>query len=366
PEVRARRRGWLLGGAVVLTVAAIVAALLVAIKPDERAGDREPIAVDKCDKSRGELVVGLIAPLSGELAGIGTGMRNAAELAVDEANRNCTVPGYRLAFRPLDDTSNESVATTAAMALATDAAMVGVVGPLYGDAAKATQPVLAAAGVVQLAASAGSPSLTRGTDSVARRPYPGYFRVYGNFDLEGDVTAEWLVRREGRRMVAIVDDGSSYGQSNSERFAVRLAALDGKAVFRESMAGSGPATDFPALAARIAAARPDAVFFTGDRPEGGRLSAQLAAAGLNVPLVGLTGLLGSGTYEGRDGDIAVSTGPELALLPAAGPFTTAYTARFTEEPGPYGVLSYDAVTVLVTALGQITAGSHWDGGTRNA
>jgi len=56
-----------------------------------------------CDTSKGTLIVGMVAPLSGGLSALGLGMRNSAQLAVDQANEACKVPGYELAFQPEDD-----------------------------------------------------------------------------------------------------------------------------------------------------------------------------------------------------------------------------------------------------------------------
>ena len=56
-----------------------------------------------CDTSKGTLVIGMVAPLSGSLSALGLGMSHSADLAVDQANQKCTVPGYKLAFQPEDD-----------------------------------------------------------------------------------------------------------------------------------------------------------------------------------------------------------------------------------------------------------------------
>ena len=56
-----------------------------------------------CDTSKGTLVIGMVAPLSGGLSSLGLGMSHSADLAVDQANAKCTVPGYQLVFQPEDD-----------------------------------------------------------------------------------------------------------------------------------------------------------------------------------------------------------------------------------------------------------------------
>ena len=63
-----------------------------------------------CDTSKGTLVIGMVAPLSGSLSALGLGMRNSAKLAVDQANQKCTVKGYKLAFQPEDDQATAQIA----------------------------------------------------------------------------------------------------------------------------------------------------------------------------------------------------------------------------------------------------------------
>ncbi|HEX8869541.1 MAG TPA: ABC transporter substrate-binding protein, partial [Lentzea sp.] len=59
-----------------------------------------------CDTSKGTLTVGVVAPLSGNLSALGIGIKQSAELAVDEANKKCTVKGYKLAVSAQDDEAN--------------------------------------------------------------------------------------------------------------------------------------------------------------------------------------------------------------------------------------------------------------------
>src|SRR5437867_102864 len=82
--------------AVAATGVVLVGTMLIAACGTNRSeGDA---AGSSCDTSKGTLVVGMIAPVSGSLSAIGLGMRNSADLAVKQANQKCTVPGYRLAF----------------------------------------------------------------------------------------------------------------------------------------------------------------------------------------------------------------------------------------------------------------------------
>src|SRR5947199_3317491 len=73
-----------------------------------------------CDTSKGTLVIGMVAPLSGSLSALGLGMSHSADLAVKQANAACTVPGYALKFQAEDDQATPQIAGQAATKLSSD------------------------------------------------------------------------------------------------------------------------------------------------------------------------------------------------------------------------------------------------------
>src|SRR5690349_6176743 len=147
-----------------------------------------------CDTSKGTLVIGLIAPLSGGLSALGLGMQNSADLAVDQANKKCTVPGYALKFQPEDDQQTPQVAGQAATKLASDPNVVGVVGTLNSSTSQTVQPILAGKNVVQISPANTNPTLTLGNDPVnsPTRPFPTYFRVATTDLIQGPFGADYL------------------------------------------------------------------------------------------------------------------------------------------------------------------------------
>ena len=120
-----------------------------------------------CDTSKGTLVIGMVAPLSGGLSSLGLGMSHSADLAVDQANAKCTVPGYHLVFQPEDDQATPQVAGQAATKLASDPNVVGVVGTLNSSTSQTVQPILADRSIVQVSPANTNPTLTQGEDPAA-------------------------------------------------------------------------------------------------------------------------------------------------------------------------------------------------------
>src|SRR5665647_2836651 len=90
-------------------------------------------------------IIGVMAPLSGDLSALGLGIQHSVELAVKQANDTKAIPGWTLKVEAKDDEAKPDVGKNAATALAAEANVAGVVGNLNSSVAQSTQPVLATA-----------------------------------------------------------------------------------------------------------------------------------------------------------------------------------------------------------------------------
>ena len=64
--------------------------------------------------------IGFIAPLSGGLSAMGTGMRNSVDLAIKQANESDAIPGWKLELAAEDDMATPETGANAATKLAAD------------------------------------------------------------------------------------------------------------------------------------------------------------------------------------------------------------------------------------------------------
>ncbi|MDT7551775.1 MAG: branched-chain amino acid transport system substrate-binding protein [Pseudonocardiales bacterium] len=313
-----------------------------------------------CDTSKGTLVIGMVAPLSGSLSALGLGMRNSTKLAVDQANQKCTVKGYKLAFQPEDDQATAQIGGQAATKLASDPTVVGVVGTLNSSVAQTVAPILAGKSIVQVSPANTNPTLTLGDAAATapKRPFPTYFRVATTDLVQGPFGAQYLVQKAGKKNVAVIDDGKTYGAGLADQAAAEITKLGAKVVAREKVGEKD--TDFSGVIGKIRALNPDAVYYGGEYPAAGPMSKQLKDAGLDIPLMGGDGIVDKQfvALGGREGDLATSVGAPAESLPSAKQFTDDYKAAgFTEEFGAYGVLTYDAANVIIAGLAKTVGDS---------
>ncbi|MDN5858203.1 MAG: branched-chain amino acid ABC transporter substrate-binding protein [Pseudonocardia sp.] len=306
-----------------------------------------------CDTSKGTLVIGMVAPLSGSLSALGLGMSHSADLAVNQANAACTVPGYALKFQAEDDQATPQIAGQAATKLASDPNVVGVVGTLNSSTSQTVQPILAGKSIVQVSPANTGPSLTLGeqASTAPKRPFGSYFRVSTTDLIQGPFAANYLVQKAGKKRIAVIDDGKTYGAGLAEQFAIQAEKLGATVVARAKVGEKD--TDFSAVITQIRAVNPDAVYYGGEYPVAGPLSKQLADQGLSIPLMGGDGIVDAKFVQlgGREGDLATNVGAPTESLPSAAKFIADYKAANYADPyGAYGAFTYDATNVIIQAV----------------
>ncbi len=150
-----------------------------------------------------------MAPLDAGLVGFGCGIRNSVQLAVDEANQRNAVPGWRFEVAAADDSSDAARGEAAALRLAADAKVVGVVGTYNSGVAAKVAPVLKKAGIVMVSPGNTDPTLTLGPDLTKPvRPWDTYFRMVAADNVQGPFLATSAFDDVKARRVAVVSETS--------------------------------------------------------------------------------------------------------------------------------------------------------------
>jgi branched-chain amino acid transport system substrate-binding protein len=358
----------------VATAAVLAAgALLIASCSTNKTetGNGGNAAGNQCDTSKGTLVIGVIAPLSGELTALGQGIKNSTDLAISQANEKCTVKGYKLVLDAQDDEKNPQKAGQAASKLSSDPNTVGVIGTLNSSTSQVVQPILAAKKIVQISPANTNPSLTRGEQygTAPKRPFPTYFRTCTTDDKQGPYAAQYLVKDAGKKKIAVVTDGKTYGEGLAAEFTKEAQKLGATIVTKEKVGEKD--TDFSGVVAKIKPFAPDAVYYGGEYGAAGPFSKQLKEGGVKVPLMGGDGIVDK-TYvqlagSAAEGDLATSVGAPAEKLAEAKSFIDAYKAKGYKDPySAYGSLSYDAANALIGALGKTLASGAWSDSQRDA
>ncbi|MCP3766023.1 MULTISPECIES: branched-chain amino acid ABC transporter substrate-binding protein [unclassified Streptomyces] len=339
---------------------AVTAALAAGALTLTACGSRDEGGSGGSDSGNGgtTVVIGVDAPLTGDLSALGLGIKNSVDLATRIANKEGTVDGVTFKVEALDDQGQPSVGQQNATKLVANDEVLGVVGPLNSSVGESMQKVFDAAQLVEVSPANTNPSLTQGVDWQTKqvRPYKSYFRTATTDAIQGPFAAEYLYNDSKKRKVFVIDDKKTYGAGLAATFTEAFKKLGGDIVGTEHI---NPDTkDFNAVAAKVKKSGADVVYYGGEYPQAGPLSKQIKAAGAKIPLVG-----GDGIYSGDfiklagstgTGDLATSVGAPVEDLPSAKEFVANYKAEgYKEAYEAYGGYSYDSAWAIIEAVKKV-------------
>ncbi|QES50654.1 branched chain amino acid ABC transporter substrate-binding protein [Streptomyces venezuelae] len=305
------------------------------------------------------VVIGVDAPLTGDLSALGLGIKNSADLAAKTANEKKYVPGVTFKVEALDDQAQASSGQQNATKLVANKDVLGVVGPLNSSVSEAMQKVFDDAKLAQISPANTSPSLTQGpkwAEGTKARTYKSYFRTATTDAIQGPFAAQYLYNKGGKKKVFIIDDKKTYGAGLAGTFKGEFTKLGG------AVAGEGhidpESKDFSAIVTQVKSSGADVVYYGGEYPAAGPLSKQIKAAGANIPLVGGDGIYDKKFIElagsGSAGDLATSVGAPVESLPSAKEFIANYEKAGYKDPyAAYGGYSYDSAWAVIEAVKKV-------------
>ena len=297
--------------------------------------------------------IGLIVPLTGDIAAMGQGMRNGATLAVEQANARDDVKkkGLRFELVAIDDRADPKEAVSGANRLISDPAIVGVVGHLNSGCSIPASQVYARKGMIMISPASTSPMLTL-------QKLNNVFRVCTTDNVQGSFAAEYLYKKRNMRGVVVMHDKTPYGQGLADEFMKSFKKIGGTVLAYEGINFGDK--DFNAVLTKIKRLKPEAIYFGGMYSEGGLITKQAKDMGLNVPLVGGDGIFSPEYFKiggkSTEGDIATMIGAPPEKLATARQFIKDYQKRFPKvDFQPYDAYTFDATSIIIDAA--LTAGT---------
>ena len=315
--------------------------------------------------SKGTIQIWSELPRQGSSKGQTDTIVNAIKFKLDSVNN--VIDGWTIKYTDRDDSTaaagkwTQEQATALATEASTTADLAAYIGTFNSGAAKIVIPVLCAAGIAMISPANTYPGLTKPGKGAADEPgkyYPNscqhnYYRVIPADDLQGDVGAGWA-KDLGATKVYVIDDTEIYGKGVADVFEAS-AKTAGMTVLGHDQA-PGTSTDFKALAAKIAAAGPDLVYYGGiTQNNAGQLWKDLREAMPSVKLMGPDGIdedafltaagaAAEGTYLTFGG-----VTPDLYTGDAA-KFRDDLIAKYGGHLEAYTIYGYEAANVLVAAI----------------
>ncbi|CAL9315964.1 Leu_Ile_Val-binding protein [Streptomyces sp. enrichment culture] len=340
---------------IAITAALAAGALTLTACGSRDSGDKD---AGSGEDGGAAVVIGVDAPLTGDLSAMGLGIKNSADLAAKNANKQNYVKGVTFTTEALDDQAQPSAGQQNASRFVSEKEVLGVVGPLNSSVAESMQKVLDDAGLVQVSPANTGPSLTQGPNwqTTKERQYKAYFRTATTDAIQGPFAAQYVVDTAKKKKVFVIDDKKTYGSGLAATFTEEFKKLGGQVVGTEHI---NPDTkDFSAVATKVKNSGAEVVYYGGEYPQAGPLSRQIKASGAKIPLVGGDGVKDD-TYmklAGAEstGDLTTSVGAPVEDLPSAKQFVADYKAAgYQEGYSAYGGYAYDSAWAIVEAVKKV-------------
>jgi len=327
-----RRVGVIAGVATLATLAIVAAA---SARP--AAHHSTSAATASCSKG---VQIGMLAPITGPAGSIGSDQLHWAQFFVQQWNKAKNKPTLKLVQG--DTQLDPSKASTVAQSFASNASIMGVIGPAGSDEVQAVAPILQKAGLAFASGSATRVSLTSGQ-------YKSYFfRDVPNDGVQGPTDANYMSKTLGVKSgdtVMVVDDQESYSTGLADIVGAALAAK-GVKVDRESV--SQTATDFSSLVAKAGSAK--VVFLPFQLASEAQLFAQqLKAQGKSAIVFGSDGTFDSSKFTAPGAYVSFFA-PDVTTIAANSKLVAAYHKAFPGGTTPFGAPNYVLAQMYATAV----------------
>jgi branched-chain amino acid transport system substrate-binding protein len=325
------------------TIAALAAAAALAVVSAAVARPSHVAAASAASAAscKSGVTIGMLAPITGPAASIGGDQLHWAQFYVSQWNKG---KGHvKLKLVQGDTQLDPAKASTVAQSFASNAKIMGVIGPAGSDEVQATAPILRKAGLAFASGSATRVSLTNGSQKGF------FFRDVPNDGVQGPTAANYMFEKLGVKSgdsVMVVDDQESYSTGLADIVGQSLTGK-GVKVDRESI--SQKDTDFSSLVAKVTAAT-KVVYLPFQLSSQAQLFAQqLQAQGKKAIAFGSDGTFDSSKFN-VNGSYISFFAPDVTTIPADASVVAAFHKQFPGATSPFGAPNYVLAQMYANAI----------------
>jgi branched-chain amino acid transport system substrate-binding protein len=289
--------------------------------------------------------MGAVLNLTGPTAGQGADFRAGLELAAQQWNAKGGIGGSKIEIMFEDHAAQPAKAVTAAQKLI-EVDGVKVLANVYSSPVLAVVPIAQKDKVLQVSAGATSPRL------VNISPY--FMTSVANAALEVEVMLAFAKKKLNVSKLAILYGIDDFGAGVRDVTKTQWTKMGGTVVADE---GIDPAkADLAAVAAKLATAKPDAIYVALAGVAIGTSVKNIREAGFTGPLLGQQGFEAPELFSVAGSAANNSYWTSAATTIDKGKedaFVAAYKAAFNREPTIYARTHYDLAVSLFEAMDKL-------------
>lgn len=290
----------------------------------------------------GPIVIGTAGPMTGEFSAFGRQLADGSRLAVRDINAAGGVLGRQVELLVGNDRCDPRQAVTVANEMVVDG-IVFMAGHFCSGASIPASVVYSDANILQISPASTNPALTvTGGDNV--------FRVVGRDDDQGEIAGTLIADNYPTATIAVLHDGSTYGQYLSQATMATLAQRGVPVALFDSYPQGLP--DAGPLVAELDQRDIEVLYVGGYDADVGRIAYEMGRRGMDTQLIAGDALV-SRTFSAVAGDAGDGTlmtfYPDPRDLPGGADILRRLQIQLPGAAG-YELNAYAAVQVWAEAV----------------
>ncbi|HHU22154.1 MAG TPA: ABC transporter substrate-binding protein [Clostridiales bacterium] len=314
-------------------------------------------------KESDTIKVGLLAPLTGDVAEYGIAVANGVRLYTKELNAKGGINGKTIELVEYDEEGDAAKAVLGYNSLV-DQGVVAIIGDVTTGPTVAVVSESQADNTPMITASATAAAVTYNEET--GQVYENMFRSCFIDPFQGEKMASFAYEELGAKSAAVLyNNGSDYSLGVANAFIAKAEEIGLEIIATESYADGSQ--DFQGQLTNIAAKNPDTLFVPDYYNVIALVAQQANAAGITARMLGVDGwdtvldvVTDASLIEGAyycSGYSTQDTREEVQT------FLEAYKAEYNNEPNMFAAQGYDAAMILYAAIAKADADGKLDNET---
>ena len=300
-----------------------------------------------CSGGSDTIKVGVIAPLTGDVAVYGTATDNGIELFIEQFNAAGGIDGKKIELVTYDDKGDATEALNAYNKLVSADQVCAIIGPVTSGPTFGVAEASVADGIPCITATATHPDVTSYGDNFFRSCFEDPFQG-------GSITSFAYNNLEARTAAIIYNTSDTYSEGLKDSITAKAQELGLEIVATEGYSKGD--VDFRAQLTNIKSQNPDVLFIPDYYNNAYMICKQARELGIESTFLGPDGIDGVLAIEGADPTVFdgmyfanhYSTDDDSA---AVQDFIAAFKEKYDgTTPNAFGALGYDAAKILCEAL----------------
>lgn len=312
------------------------------------------------------VTIGINLPFTGADAHDAELIKDGAMLAIDEANQQGGVAGYKVEVLQLDDGTatagqyDPAQAATNARKMVSDKSVVAAIGPQMSGSGKAMSPILSQGGLATITPSSTNPDITDPKFAGQYRPKGKaiYFRTVTTDAFQGPNMANYYRDTLKVKSVYVLDDSGAYGVGLADAFEAQAKKIGINVLGRDQL--NPKEADYTTTLTKIKSLAPDALYYGGVAQAGVKVVKQSYEVIPKLIKGGGDGVYGAEILRGAgfpsaEGWYATIAAPNVLENADAAPVIERFVKKYGQQPDNYSITAYDAALVILDAVKRVAS-----------